>query len=426
MNKLFSLLRSAPKRTSAIVLMVAAAIIVPATLFAWGPSRTTYTTERPADHVTFNSITNNPVQGDERNFVQIRDAVKDNTTYADSISLTPGHDYVVYIYYHNNAASNLNASGVGIAKDAYVKASIPVVVEKGSTNTPAVGFVGASNSNPKQVWDEINFSNTTGADIALRYVTGSATIHNLGSTNGKALSDKIVTDGAALGYNSLDGVLRGCNEYAGYVTFRIHADQPSFKITKEVRKLGTTTWYKSIEANAGDSVEYRIQYLNDGTTAQNNVVISDVLPSHVKYVNGSTILKNTAYTSGKSLADGVTGSGVNIGNYGGNSNAYVIFTAKVDTASNFNCGTSTLTNTATVKTANGSKDSTADVTVNKECTIIVPTETKIVVTKIETPSVTPPELPHTGVSQDIISFLGLGTLVTTTAYYIASRRALNL
>jgi LPXTG-motif cell wall-anchored protein len=64
--------------------------------------------------------------------------------------------------------------------------------------------------------------------------------------------------------------------------------------------------------------------------------------------------------------------------------------------------------------------------VNKECTIIVPTETKIVVTKIETPSVTPPELPHTGVSQDIISFLGLGTLVTTTAYYIASRRALNL
>ena len=74
MSKITSLISRAPKRFSAIVAMVAAAIIVPAALFAWGPSRQTFTTAQPADYITFNSIVDNPAHGDERNFVQVREA----------------------------------------------------------------------------------------------------------------------------------------------------------------------------------------------------------------------------------------------------------------------------------------------------------------------------------------------------------------
>ena len=74
MSNVLHLLRNAPKRTSAVIAVVAAVVAVPAMLLAWGPTRPTYTIEHPADHVTFNSITNNPnIGGDERDFVGIRE-----------------------------------------------------------------------------------------------------------------------------------------------------------------------------------------------------------------------------------------------------------------------------------------------------------------------------------------------------------------
>ena len=75
MNKITTFIKRIPKKASLLVLILAAAIIIPANLFAWGPDRPTYTIEHPADHVTFDSITNNPDYGDERNFVTIKDAL---------------------------------------------------------------------------------------------------------------------------------------------------------------------------------------------------------------------------------------------------------------------------------------------------------------------------------------------------------------
>lgn len=107
MRTLLNALRYAPKRASALVAMIAAAVIVPAVLFAWGPERQTYTVEKPADHVTFNSITNNPSIGDERNFVGIREAGTNNL-WSDNMTVQNGKEYTVRMYVHNNAAENLN------------------------------------------------------------------------------------------------------------------------------------------------------------------------------------------------------------------------------------------------------------------------------------------------------------------------------
>ena len=96
--------------TFSVIIMAA---IVP-TVHAWGPERPTYTNESPSDHVTFNSITDNIAIGDERNFVRIAEAGI-NYELVDTLAIEPGKEYIVYIYYHNNAASNLNSTGVGIA-----------------------------------------------------------------------------------------------------------------------------------------------------------------------------------------------------------------------------------------------------------------------------------------------------------------------
>ena len=389
----------APKKAISAFIILALAIIIPAVAFAWGPSRQTFTTAAPADFVTFNSIVDNPVQGDERNFVQVKASDASNSTYADSISLTAGKKYTVFMYYHNNAASNLNL----VATGTYAKAQIPAVVAKGASGVKAVGYIGADNATPKEVWDDVAFSNTTAGDIALRLVPGSAHIYNQGSTNGSTISDSIITTGAPLGFNALDGKLSGCNHYAGYVTFELVADQPNFTISKQVRTKGTTTWSESVNAKADDHVEFQIEYKNTGTTAQNGVVIKDVLQAGLAYVKGSTYLKNASNPNAKIVSDNlVTNSGINIGDYTAGSNAFLKFEAVV--GKDIKCGTNTITNTANALTNNGSKGDSANVVSSKTCTD------------------TPGQLPYTGPSDVIFSTLGIGAVVASAAYYVASRK----
>lgn len=364
MKSLQHLLRRVPKKAAAIVAIAIATITIPAALYAWGPSRTTYTIDNPADHVTFNSITDNPNVGDERNFLHIKEAGAPNSAYASTVTLQAGKTYDVYLYYHNNAATSLNASGKGVAQNAYVKTQIPAVVDGSATLN---GFVGASNATPKEVWDNVTLK-SNGA-VAVSYVNNSAVIHSNGAVNGKTLSNTIATSGAPIGYDSLNGVLPGCFQYSGYVSFQITVNQPNFTMSKLVSKHGANKWVDSYTAQPGETVDYLINYRNTGTTQQDNVTMSDKLPAGMSYVNGSTVLGNSKAPAGAKEIDGVTTTGVNIGSYAPNGNAWMIFSAKVaDNDRLPACGANTLRNTAQVSTPNGAKNDTADVIVNKTCT----------------------------------------------------------
>jgi uncharacterized repeat protein (TIGR01451 family) len=442
MSKLTSLIRRAPKRASAVIAMIAAAVIVPAALFAYGPvGRATFTFEAPAPYVTFNSITDNPSVGDERNFVLVRD---DGTTadYSKTASLVPGHTYDVEVYYHNNAATNLDYAagstnyntGVGVAQNAMLRMQLPGTIN-GSASDTVDGFISASNAVYKDangttildangnaehtVWDSATLTNSSASAIAVRYIPGSATVTSNGAVNGSVLPASLFTTGANLGYDSLNGVLPGCNQFAGYVTFKFTVDQPNFTVVKQVSVDGGKTWASSAQTTPGSTIQYRVVYTNTGTTQQDNVTVNDTLPQGVSYVAGSSVSAN-ALTGGqyKPTVDGVTTNGLNIGSFAPTANAYVKFSALV--ASNDQlpvCGLNTLTNTARVTTSGGYKESTAVVTVNKTCTT-----PGCVTTTTNSCTPTPPELPHTGPSETIAAFLGLGALVTSIVYYVTSRR----
>lgn len=465
-----TLFRRAPKRISAAVLMVAAAILVPATLFAWGPSRDTYTFAKPADHVVFNSITDNPHVGDERNFVRIKEA-SNTTTYTDNVNLQVGKKYQVMVYYHNNASSGLNASGKGIAKDVALRMQVPGEVA-GNENATISGFISASNADPGTVWDSAYAKNTSAEKVYLRYVPGSAKVTSNGAVNGATLPTSLFTSGTPLGFDALNGVLKGCNEFAGYVVFEIVVDQPQFTAEKQVSVDGGKTWGKNATATAGSTVLYRVVYTNTGTTEQENVTIKDTLPTGVSYTAGSSLLANSkSGGSYKSISDGVTAAGYNIGSYDPKSNAYLKFSAKLPTIDKLACGVNKLTNKARVSTSTGSKESTADVTITKECEpgkisvcelatnkIITIKETDfdsskhtkdlskcdvktIQVCELSTKKIITidesqfdskkhtkdlgqcVELPHTGPTETILGLLGLGAIVASLGYFIASRRA---
>lgn len=513
MGKLLTTLRNAPKRTSALFAMIVAAVIVPAALFAWGPERPTYTIEHPADHVTFNSITNNPNIGDERNFVGIRESGTTGT-WSDNMTVQPGKEYVVRMYVHNNAAANLNK----VAENVTAKFNLPANTAK---SLQVNGFLSSTNASPQEVYDHAIFSSTQ--DFNLAYQAGTLKYYNnvFGSA-GTAISESAFTSaGALLGYDKLDGKIPGCFEYAGYLTFTVKpqfAPTANHTVTKEVSKHGENKWVENYAAQPGETVDYLIEYKNIGDAQNDNVMISDKLPTGTSYVAGSTVLGNSLHPAGLAASDNIVNAGINIGSYAKGGGAWIIFSAKVAAnAALPACGSNTLINTARATTDYGWKEDTATVVVPKECQPVniqvcelatkkivtideknfdaakysknlddckeVPVKiqvceistkkivtidekdfdnakysknlddckvpgkitvceiaTKTIITIDETTfdaakhsmnlkdcatPVTPPELPHTGAGSSVASALGLGALIASASYYIASRRLLG-
>lgn len=403
MKAIFAAIKRSPK-LAALVAVLVGVVLVPAALLAYGPDRPTFTMAVPADHITFDSITDNPEIGDERDFVGIREAGS-NDQWSDNVTPQDGKSYVVRMYVHNNAASNLNL----VAQDVRAKFSLPTNTAK---SIEVQGFIDSSNATPNEVYDHATFS--AGQDFNLAYQSGTLKFENNAfGAAGTPISESVFTNsGAKLGYDKLDGNIPGCNQYAGYLSFIVKpqfAPTTNFNVTKQVRKSGDTAWQKSVAVNNGDTVDYQLGYTNTGNSPEDNVLIQDALPAGINYIPGSAYLKNAANQTPLLLPDALTSEGVNVGNYTAGSNAYVKFSAKVNDQT-LVCGTKTLTNKARVIVNSSYKEDTADVTITKPCQ----------------PGQTPPELPQTGISTDVLTFVGLGVVTAGLAYAVNSSRVRHL
>ena len=356
------------KNHSIISGSVLVAAVAPALVWAWGPARPSFTIEKPADYITFNSITNNPViGGDEKDFVGIRE-VGSNAKWTNNMKVQNGKEYYVRMYVHNNAASNLNL----VAENVVAKLNVPTTTAK---NVTVQGQISASNAKPNTVWDEATFSSDN--DFNLAYVAGSALFENNGMGTTK-LPDSIVNNtGAKLGYDKLDGKIPGCFQYAGYVTVKVKAQvsQPQEKtnidLAKTVRNKtnGEKSWVETTNAKSGDTVQFQIHAKNTGSAGIQNLVIRDILPKGLNYVAGSTKLYNTSNPKGLKVSDNVIqNSGINIGSYQPNGDAYVRFDATVSAENSLPvCGDNTLTNIAQASDQKIVKNDTASVKVTKKC-----------------------------------------------------------
>ncbi|WP_206752114.1 hypothetical protein [Kribbella steppae] len=178
----------------------------------WGPERDTFTMNMPAPYPAFNSITDNPRHGDERNFVQIKRATAGNKTYGEDVAFEAGKQYEVYALFSNDAMETKDPSL--IARDVRLK----LLLGKPATEVGVGAMV--TSANAEDVWDGSHVAGDS--KFSITYVKGSARIYTL-SLNGAPLPDKdLLTSGAMLGCKRLDGVIppAGCS---GYVTLRVVA-----------------------------------------------------------------------------------------------------------------------------------------------------------------------------------------------------------
>jgi len=178
------------------------------------------------------------------------------------------------------------------------------------------------------------------------------------------VSDAVVTSANGL-------VLENENPcQAGSVTVLARVMVPGVKIVKESQVKGDSNkWSNNNTAKPGDTLKYLITYQNTGNTTQNDVVIRDSLPAHMKLVPGSTKFANATYPQGKAAtSDDVVNGGIIIGNYAPGANAYVTFEVKIDEAAKLACGENEFRNVGVARPKGMNEYyNTAITKVNREC-----------------------------------------------------------
>lgn len=404
----------------------------------WGPQdRATFTWNAPATYVTFNSMTDNPQIGDERNFVRVRKA-DTHDTYVDEVTIEPGAEYEVFVWFHNNASSNLNSiqDGIGIADNVRLLLSIPEIVPAGHA-AAIKATISADNANPNEVWD-LAFAKTE-QGVALRFVPNSAVLHynepgTYDSAKGgwydskgrETAEGKILNEDALFGRDGYGGAkltyweqnwgyLPACSEYSGYVLFRLKADQPNLEMSKTVSKEGEDNFGETITAEPGDVLEFKIEYKNTGTTIQQPVSMTDKLPAGLTYIEGSTYFWSSRHNAGNYVGDDLFNGNLNLGGFEPGDSAYVTYKVRVDDDVNlFPCGDTTITNEGIVGTDDGSGHDRTEITVHRVCDCV---------TNPELPECQ--QLPTTGPVEVAIATLIIGGIGGAGYYLYRTRRTLK-
>jgi hypothetical protein len=164
-------------------------------------------------HVQFNSFTNLPRYGDERQFVKIGPI---GSAVDNQVHLTAGSHYRVQIYVDNNADSNFTRGPQDWnARDTTVTAIIPSAVVQGVAYI--YGFVSASNARPRTIEDSVKLVSADPVRVVYEKGSGAWTNQIMKQV---PLGD--VTRGARVGYRRLDGVIPGEFDAAGYASFVVH------------------------------------------------------------------------------------------------------------------------------------------------------------------------------------------------------------
>jgi uncharacterized repeat protein (TIGR01451 family) len=360
---------------------------------AWSPDRPTFTVAHPAPYVTFNSITDNADYGDERMFFDAKnDENKNPGGYADNVQVNDGDTMLLRVYVHNNAADNLNddprtdgkGGFVGIARDTQVRIWLPSVTDSAMR---ANAYISSPDANPAEVSDTVDFS--AAGKFGLEYVPGSAMAYTNAVPSGMQVSDSIVTTGAPIGYDQLNGIVPGCFQYTSFVTIKVKVTKPSIDVQKTVRKavldtatgkyVGTGDFVENLAVSKGDVVQYQIAVVNNGPGTMNDVVVGDNLPPYVSYMDNTTTMKDSNNPTGDGApltSNNITKGGIDqLGEFPANSGAKFRFMAKVADSFSEGCGTLTLKNVGIAKSeqAGSTVSDTAVVTVDSGKTCTTPT-----------------------------------------------------
>lgn len=214
-----------------------------------------------------------------------------------------------------------------------------------------IHFKNLQESRVEDVWLKAEIDNAE-----LEYIPGSTIFYTSAFREGKSIDDGVVEKGINIGNYSPrgDGFVRfrckiiaaGRKEYGGNIKVSgnvfdgmdYQADWASIYTKNSAIQINQTAKLKdsegqrvrSLDAKAGDIIEFCIEYTNESLEDADNVVVCISLPNNMEYVPGSTKLINKKFLDGASTKDDIiTTDGINIGHYESGEKALVKYFAVI-------------------------------------------------------------------------------------------------
>jgi hypothetical protein len=181
----------------------------------WGPDRPTYHDDTFPPALTFNSTSDNPDYGDERNFVRVKPArVMTAGGWTDSVEVENDQEYLVQLY------ARLDGPDKHAAKDTKVTVILPTCT---GHRIGVTAILESMDAFPGAVWDGASFWSRKDFNLAL--VPDSGAVYSNAHPTGLAFStsDLVTTKGIPLGSEELDGVLKPGYANSVYVSFTVRA-----------------------------------------------------------------------------------------------------------------------------------------------------------------------------------------------------------
>ena len=260
-----------------------------------------------------------------------------NSDWQNNSIFANANDQVAFqVYYRNGVADT-------IARNTRVRLTFPTATQ----NTITVN-VSLSADNAATVTDSVVINSS----VAQRLTFENSNIRWYPDRT--SVPTTISASSSGSGYIEVNlGDIGPCWEHQGYVNFYASLAPDltyGLSVNKMVKNvsLNQTGFYEQTNASSGDTLEFEIRVQSTGTGAPTNVLVSDVLPSQVSYVGGSTRL------NGKVTSDGIAGTGLNIGSLNPGATATIAFQATISASCADN---QTLTNYGYVQASQVSRQS---------------------------------------------------------------------
>ncbi len=137
------------------------------------------------------------------------------------------------------------------------------------------------------------------------------------------------------------------------------------KFGKNITK-GETTDLTKITANPNDTLEFVLVVRNVGNTTLYNVIVRDVLPSGLSYINNTTSVNRTI------VSNGIIDGGINVGTLTPNQELLIRFNTKVNGSGSFTGTTTSISNLAFVRADNVSESGiTLPITIAKSSILAI-------------------------------------------------------
>jgi len=211
--------------------------------------------------------------GDERRFVTARNLGPDGTRdsiYTNNITAEIGDFIYVRAYIHNNGylnAESTTAENVVLGVNGFTHVGEGNYFSPSGTSVSIEQFISSSNATPSIVTDDTIITSANGSPIRLLYRSDHTSVQTTAPSYGVGTPPTIDPTSFISGGMNI-GDMKGCSENSIYtwtlfeVAQGIQSDY-NLSLEKTVGKSVGDSIHKTITAQAGDELTYKLLYKNE-------------------------------------------------------------------------------------------------------------------------------------------------------------------